>query len=81
MSESNARVCQWLDCTNESIKHVMYNHRAKGVVESNNNHVTIGLSINHADLCDAHVSELRKQVGGVFEKEHGYCSDDCPSQW
>jgi hypothetical protein len=69
--------CLRAGCTDVATKHVIINTPPKPPVKIAGG---IGLPIpgTHADLCDLHLTELRKHFGVVQESESGSCNEECP---
>jgi hypothetical protein len=78
MSQSNMRSCNWNDCADMASKHVTYNYQVGEIQSVSEHESTIPISIHHANLCDSHVSELRKHHPDVNERDLGSCSETCP---
>jgi hypothetical protein len=79
MSQSKERSCEWKDCTDTASKHVTYNYQSGEIEFVSDRGSKIPFSLHHADLCDMHLSELKKHYTDVHERELGYCSESCPS--
>ncbi len=77
MSESNARVCQWLDCTNKATKHLVSSGEGRRVVTTEGA-PAIAIPMHHKDLCDEHLQPTRDSVGGHVQELTKECSPGCP---
>ncbi len=70
MSQSNERPCEWGGCTNAASKRVSYNSSVSGITGNvTNKGYELLAPPAPMNLCDIHISELRKQYSDVVERD------------
>jgi hypothetical protein len=76
-TETNERYCERLGCTDKASKH--WTRAGEGqVAEVSYEGAKIVMPIQHADLCDQHLSELQESFGGHVRELTDDCSPECP---
>ena len=82
MSEQTSeRRCQWERCEAEATTHAQYDYKSLGEIAQDDHSSTLGFLIMHADLCPAHLEELKAGRHGARAIGRGMCSSNCPMGW